>query len=156
MNASNAVLPEEAFAQAKARLSDVMDKAVHEHRPRVIDRHRGKERAVLLSESDLATLLESFRFRPAVSVSGGEFIVRLPELNVIAAGESYESALEELVEIVEAQAADYFERLDFMLHTERRALLPWFMKFAITPPSERAALFAPAGQDLPLEAVQPA
>ena len=136
------VLPEEAFAQAKARFSDVMDQAVHGHRVQVIDRHRGKERAVLVSESDLGVLLESFEFQPKVSVSDGEFVIRLPELNVIAGGETYEAALAELVEIVEIQARDFFERLDFVLQTDRRGQLPWLLKFAVTPAEERIALFS--------------
>jgi len=148
------VLPEEAFAQAKAKLSDVMDRAVHGHRPQVIDRHRGKERAVLVSESDLAVALETFEFQPKVSVSEGEFIVRLPELNVIAAGETYDAALDDLVEIVETLARDFFDRLDFMLQTDRRSQLPWLLKFAVTPDAESAALFSSGEEGDPLEVAE--
>lgn len=153
---STPVLPQAAFAQAKAKLSDVMDQAVHGHRLQVIDRHRGKERAVLVSESDLGALLEGFEFRPKVSVSEGEFIIRLPELDVIAGGDTYEAALDELVEIVEIQARDFFDRLNFVRQTDRRGQLPLLLKFAITPEAERAALFSPGEPVAPGGVTQPA
>jgi prevent-host-death family protein len=149
------LLPSQAFAQAKAHLSDLMDQAVHRHRLQLIDRHRGKEQAVLVSVADLALLLEGFRFEPKVSVSDGEFVVRLPELGLIAGGSSYEDALQELAELAEQQAEEYLDRLDFYMQTERRGQLPWVLKVALTPPDERPQLFlAPApsqeaGADLP-------
>ena len=80
------VLASAAFAQAKAKLSDLMDQAVHDHRMQLIDRHRGKEQAMLVSVADLGMLLEGFEFHPRVSVSEGEFVIRLSELNQISAG----------------------------------------------------------------------
>ncbi len=69
------LLPQEAFAKAKAKLSDLMDQAVHDHRLQLIDRHRGKEQAVLVSVADLKLLLEGFQFHPKVSASDGEFVI---------------------------------------------------------------------------------
>ena len=135
------LLAQEAFAQAKARLSDLMDQAVHDHRLQVIDRHRGKEQAVLVSVDDLGMLLEGFEFHPRVSVSDGEFVVRLPELNLIAGGMSYEDALGELVELAEQQAQDFFERLGYYMQTTRRGQLGWLLKLALTASDERRALF---------------
>jgi prevent-host-death family protein len=137
-------LEHEAFAQAKARLSDLMDQAVHGHRLQLIDRHRGKEQAVLVSVEDLAMLVEGFAFRPRVNVSDGEFVVRLPELDLIAGGASYEDALDELVELVGLRAEDFLERLDFYMQTDRRAQLGYLLKFALTAPEERRSLFSPA------------
>ncbi|MBM3666930.1 MAG: type II toxin-antitoxin system prevent-host-death family antitoxin [Actinobacteria bacterium] len=138
-------LAPQAFAQAKAQLSELMDQAVHRHRLQLIDRHRGKEQAVLVSVADLELLLEGFRFQPKVSVSDGEFVVRVPELNLVAGGDSYEDAVEELVELAEQQAAEFLDRLDFYLQTERRGQLAWLLKVALTPPEERSRLFrAPA------------
>jgi prevent-host-death family protein len=137
-------LQHEAFAQAKARLSELMDQAVHGHRLQLIDRHRGKEQAVLVSVEDLGMLLEGFAFHPRVSVSEGEFVVRLPELNLIAGGASYEDALEELEELVGLYAEDFFDRLDFYLQTDRRGQLGHLLRFALSAPGERRALFSPA------------
>lgn len=132
-----------AFAQAKAKLSDLMDQAVHDHRMQLIDRHKGKEQAMLVSAADLGMLLEGFEFHPRVSVSEGEFVIRLSELNQISGGDSFEAAVEELVELVEDQARDFFDRLDFYMHTDRRGQLAWLLKFALTDPDQRAALFVP-------------
>ena len=143
-DAATPLLAHEAFAQAKARLSDLMDQAVHGHRVQLIDRHRGKEQAVLVSVADMGTLLEGFEFHPRVSVSEGEFVIRLPELNLIAGGDSYESALEELVELAEAHARNFLDRLDFYMQTDRRAQLGWLLKIALTPPDQRRSLLSPA------------
>jgi hypothetical protein len=148
------LLAQEAFAQAKAKLSVLMDQAVHDHRLQVIDRHRGKERAMLVSVADMGMLLEGFRFDPRVSVSEGEFVVRLPELNLIAGGESFGAALDELVELVEAQAQDFLARLDFYMQTDRRGQLAWLLKFALTPPEERRSLFIPPAPAPEAEAPQ--
>lgn len=142
--AATSYLEHEAFSQAKARLSDLMDQAVHAHRPQLIDRHRGKEQAVLVSVEDLAMLLEGFSFHPRVSVSEGEFIIRLPELGLVAGGESYEDALGELTELVDSQAEDFLARLDFYMQTDRRSQLAYLLKFALTAPEERHLLFSPA------------
>lgn len=143
-DAATLILPQEAFAQAKAKLSDLMDQAVHGHRVQVIDRHRGKERAVLVSVDDLGMLLESFEFHPRVSVSKGEFVIRLPELNLIAGGASYDDALGELVELAEQQAQNFLDRLDYYMQTDRRGQLGWLLKLALTSPDERRSLFSSA------------
>jgi prevent-host-death family protein len=137
------VLAPAAFAQAKAKFSELMDQAVHEHRVQLIDRHKGKEQAVLVSVADMGTLLEGFEFHPRVSVSEGEFVIRLPELGLIAGGASYEAALDELVQLAEAQAQDYLDRFDFYMQTDRRGQLGWLLKFALAPSEERHSLFSP-------------
>ncbi|MGB7587558.1 MAG: hypothetical protein WBM00_02500 [Solirubrobacterales bacterium] len=138
------LMPQEAFAKARARLSDLMDQAVHNHRLQLIDRHRGKERAVLVSVDDLGMLLEGFEFHPRISASEGEFVVRLPELNLIAAGASYEDALGELIELAEQQAQNFLDHLDYYIQTDRRGQLGWLLKLALAAPEERRSLFSPA------------
>lgn len=120
-----------------------MDQAVHQHRVQLIDRHRGKEQAVLVSLADLGALLEGLEFHPRVSAVDGEFVIRLPELKQVAGGATLDEALDELVELVEDQAQDFLDRLDFYLQTDRRRELPWVLRFAITDPAERRALFVP-------------
>lgn len=149
-------LQHEAFARAKARLSDLMDQAVHGHRLQLIDRHRGKEQAVLVSVEDLGLLLEGFAFQPRVSVSGGEFVVRLPELDLVAGGASYEDALDELEELVGLRTEDFLDRLDFYMQTDRRGQLGYLLKFALAAPDERRALFSPAAPSDEVQATRTA
>jgi predicted RNase H-like HicB family nuclease len=96
-------------------------------------------------------LLESFEFQPKVSVSEGEFVVRLPELGLVAGGESFDEALDELVELAEEYAEQYLARLEFYRETDRRDHLPWVARVAFTPAEERRDLFVPSpaiGQEL--------
>jgi prevent-host-death family protein len=149
------LLPTRPFAEAKAKLSDLMSEVVHDHRPVLLDRHRGKEEALVVSVEDLAPILEVFTFDPQVSVSEGEFVMRLPELNLISKGPTFDDALAEMVELVETYAGDYFNRFDFYRHTDRRRHLPWLLRFALTPAAERAQLLvSPAPSERP--ALQPA
>jgi Antitoxin of toxin-antitoxin, RelE / RelB, TA system len=95
----------------------------------------------LLGRDELLAMLEGFEFQPKVGVSDGEFVVRLPELGLIAGGSSLDEALEELVELAEAYAQDYLGRLEFFRQTDRRKQLPWVARVAVTPPGARRALF---------------
>jgi predicted RNase H-like HicB family nuclease len=142
------------FSEAKAKLSDLMTAVVHGHRPKLIDRHHGKEEMVLVGRDELVALLEGFTFEPKVSVSEGEFIVHLPELGLIAGGESLDGALDELVELSEAYAEDYFNRYEFFRETDRRRQLPWVALIAFTAPAERRNLFIQSAAPSP--ALQPA
>jgi len=101
-------------------------------------------------------LLEGFSFHPRVSVSEGEFVVRLPELGLVAGGESYEAALEELIDLVGAQAEDFLDRLDFYMQTDRRGQLAYLLKFALTAPDERHSLFSSAAPPEGIRAPQAA
>lgn len=74
---------------------------------------------MLVSAGDLGLLLGGLRFEPKVSVSDGEFVVRLPELRLIAGGSSYQDALRELAELAEQQAVDVLE----LSHWRRSRLL---------------------------------
>jgi hypothetical protein len=143
-----------AFSEAKAKLSDLMTAVVHGHRPKVVDRHHGKEEMVLMGREELIALLEGFTFEPKVSVSEGEFTIRLPELGLIAGGESLDQAFDELVELSEAYAEDYFDRLEFFRETDRRQQLPWVARIAFTAPDERRGLFLHPSADN--RALQPA
>jgi len=141
---SSSVIETIAFSEAKAKLSDLMTSVVHGHRPKAVGRHRGKEEMLLLGRDEMMALLESFAFRPKVSVSEGEFVVRLPEFGLIAGGESFDEAVDELVELAEEYAEQYFARLEFFRETDRRDQLPWVARLAFTPVEERRSLFVPA------------
>jgi hypothetical protein len=130
-----------AFSEAKTKLSELMTSVVHDRRPKAVDRHGGKERMFLLGSDEVVELLESFEFRPKVSVSEGEVVVRVPELGLIAGGMSFDEALDELVELAEVYAEQYFARLEFYRETDRRKQLPWVARVAFTPADERRQLF---------------
>lgn len=141
MSSSSSLFETLAFSEAKAKFSDLMTSVVHGHRPKAVDRHHGKEEMFLLGREEVMALLESFEFQPKLSVSEGEFVVRLPELGLIAGGESFDQALDELVELAEEYAEQYFARLEFYRETDRRQQLPWVARVAFTPVEERRQLF---------------
>ncbi len=77
-------------------------------------------------------------------------------MNLVAAGQTYGEAVEELVELAEQQAQNFLERLDFYMQTDRRGELAWLLKVALTSPERRSdLLFAPASQQQ-AEMAQPA
>lgn len=139
-----------AFSEAKSRLSDLMTAVVHEHRPKAVGRHRGKEAMFLIGREEVLALLESFEFSPQVSVSDDEFVVRLPELGLIAADESLEAAFDELVELAEECAEQYLARYEFYRETDRRRQLPWVARIAFTRPEARRDLFIEATKRSPV------
>lgn len=139
----DALLPSRQFNQAKTQLSDVMNEVVREHHPYLIDRNRGRELMVLMEAGDLLRVLESFSFSTQVSISRGEFIARLPELNITADGESFDEALDQLVDLAEEYSQMLMDRYAFYAQTDRAAQLPWALRFALTPAEERRALLVP-------------
>ena len=141
------LIPSSAFAEAKSKLSRVMDDVVHGHHPQLVDRHRGRDQMLLMGVAEAAAMLEQFRFDPRVRFSDDEVVVRVPELNLIAGGATYDEALEELLGLVEEYSADFISRFDFYMQTDRRDHLPWLLRFAITPPEDRAGLFSEAPRD---------
>ena len=68
-------------------------------------------------------------------------MVRLPELNLIGGGETFDAALDDLVDVASAFAEQYFRRLRFYAEAERLARLPWVAKIAFTPADARRSLF---------------
>jgi Antitoxin of toxin-antitoxin, RelE / RelB, TA system len=138
---ASAVIETLAFSEAKAKLSELMSDVVHRHGLRVVDRHHGKEEMVLVSREDVLAMLERFEFEPQVSVSEGEFVIRLPELGLVASGESLEESQAELVELAEDYAEQFFSRLSFFMETDRRTQLPWVARLALTAPERRRDLF---------------
>ena len=147
--APETLLPSSPFADVKARLSEVMNDVVHHHHPHLVGRHGGREQMLLLGLPEIDAVLEPFCLAPQVSVSDGEFVIRLGELNLIAGGATYDEALEELIELVGEYSEDFFERLGFYMQTDRRQHLPYLLRFALTPPERRTDLLcaAPRGSE---------
>jgi hypothetical protein len=117
-----------------------MSGVVHEHRPTVVERHGGKEVMLLLGLSDMGPLLSHFDFHALSSVSEGEFVLRLPELDLVAGGDTFEQAASELEELAVAYAERYFERLSFYAQTDRAEHMGWLLRLILTPAADRRAL----------------
>lgn len=145
----NVSLRTHGFSQAKAHLSDVMSEVVRGHAPALIERHGGKEAMLLLDTELLEPLLEPFAFSTKASVSEGEFVLRQPELGLVAGGESFDQALEELEELALAYAGQFFERCDFYRQTDRAAHLPYLLRLALAGPQERRNLLIPESEAAP-------
>lgn len=128
-----AALPSLEFSRAKSALSDVMTRVVHEHRPSIVSRHRGKERMLLVRTEDLARYLEAFRLELEVVEDGGEVTVAVPGLGVLGFGSTREEALDDLVTELRVYARDFFVRSSFYAATDRAAHAPWLLRFALTP-----------------------
>jgi hypothetical protein len=128
------------FSRAKSALSELMTQVVHEHRPRVISRHRGKERMVLVRTEDLAEYLNSFGFQTETVTDGGEVTLALPALGLLGFGSSVEEARDDLLTELRAYARDFFERAAFYAATDRAAHAPWLLRFAVTPAEHQLAL----------------
>lgn len=132
------------FSRAKSALSDVMTTVVHEHRPSVVSRHRGKERMLLVRADDLVGYLDVFRFELDEVQGDGEVTLAVPELGVLGFGATRDEALDDLVAELRVYARDFFERVSFYAATDRARHAPWLLRFALTPPGQQRALFEPA------------
>lgn len=135
-------LPSLDFSRAKSELSDVMTRVVHEHRPSIVSRHRGKERMLLVRTDDLAQHLAGHTFDVEVVEDAGEVTAVLQRLGVLGFGETREAALDDLVAELRVYAADYFDRAHFYAATDRAAHAPWLLRFALTPPADQRDVLA--------------
>lgn len=135
------LLPTKQFADAKSHFSDVITEVVHRHHPLVIDRHRGKEHVVLFEADELRTMLAPFRFDTQTIHEDDEWTLISPELDLVAGGQSFDEALDDLTELAAEYAESFFERFEFYRQTDRRRHMPWLMRLAVTPESDRRALF---------------
>lgn len=134
------VLAATDFARAKDSLSQIMTAVVHEHRPRVVQRHRGKEAMVLIGEDDLVLFLQDFRFDPKLVVDEGAVTAALSDFGLLGYGSNDEEAMEDLVRELQAYAQDFFDRYSFYRETDRARHAPWLLRFASTPPDGRLEL----------------
>ena len=133
-------LPLIDFSRAKSVLSDIMTRVVHEHRPSVVSRHRGKERMVLLRTDDLVRYLDSFRFELELVEDGGEVTAVLPRLGLLGFGATRGDAIDDLLVELRLYAADYFERQSLYDATDRAEHAPWLLRFALVVPADQRAL----------------
>ena len=137
-------LPSLEFSRAKSELSDVMTRVVHEHRPSIVSRHRGKERMLLVRTDDLARHLAGFGFDVEIVEDGDEVTAVVAKLGIVGFGSSRDEALDDLVVELRAYAVDYFERASFYAATDRAGHAPWLLRFALTPAAEQRDLLSGA------------
>jgi hypothetical protein len=137
-----AVLPQRPLSEAKAKFSDVMTEVVHRHQPVLVDRHRGKETMLLMATDSLLPILGHFRFETQSRFEDGQWTLFSPELNLVAGDAQFDAALDELVELAEQYASDFFARCEFYMQTDRSAHAPWLLRLALTEDHEsRRQLF---------------
>jgi len=137
-------LPSLDFSRAKSALSDVMTRVVHEHRPSIVSRHRGKERMLLVRTEDLARYLDGFQLEVEVTEDEGETTVVLPRLGILGFGATRDEALRDALVELRAYARDYFERASFYAATDRAGHAPWLLRFALTRAEDQLGLLRPA------------
>src|SRR5438270_41625 len=85
------------FSRAKSALSDLMTQVVHEHRPRVVSRHSGKEQMLLVRADDLADYLTSFRFQTEIVTDEDQVTVALPRFGLLGFGKTLDEARDDLL-----------------------------------------------------------
>ena len=138
-------LPLIDFSRAKSLLSDVMTRVVHEHRPSVVSRHRGKERMALVRADDLVRYLDAFRFDLELVEDDGEVTAALPRFGLLGFGATRDEAVDDLLVELRVYAADFFERQAFYEATDRAEHAPWLLRFALVPPDHQRTLLEAHG-----------
>ncbi len=134
-----AVLPGTPISEVKNHLSQVVDEAVHKHRPQLIERH-GESEAMLIGIDEARELLRSFVFEPRVVFGDGEVVLSLDRHGLVVSASSMNAAADALVNELREHSQDYLARYEFFRHTPRSQELPWLLRFALTPEDEQREL----------------
>jgi PHD/YefM family antitoxin component YafN of YafNO toxin-antitoxin module len=131
------------FTQARDNLTDLMTAAVR-HRPVVIDRHQGKESALLVGTEDVRSWLEPLAEETLMPLEvveeDDEVIVTATRLSLMGAGATVHAALEELADEIDDYAEVFFADYDFYRRTDQGALAPWLLRFRLSEPDEQAGI----------------
>ena len=128
------------FSRAKADLSQVMDDVVIRQRPKVIDRHRGRDRALLIGGETIEAALAGKRFDPQVIVEEGGVTIRLAQFGLLGFGETLDDALADLVRELDDYTDRFLADFGFYSQTKRADHLLHLLRFKMTPPGRRATL----------------
>ncbi|HCG00081.1 MAG TPA: hypothetical protein DEV93_06005 [Chloroflexi bacterium] len=128
------------FSKAKAGLSEVMTDVVHRHHAKVIDRNRGRERALLIGEELAEAALAHYRFDPEIIAEETDVTARLAEFGLLGFGETVEEAMLDLVGELDAYADRFLGDYGFYRRTKRSHHLPYLLRFKITAPERRMRL----------------
>lgn len=136
------------FTEAKSHFSALMDDVVHRHRPKVIDRHKGRESMLALPTVDALEIFLAGAFTALeVAFEDDEVIVTATDLSLIGQGEDLGAALQELSEEIDDFARAYFDRFEYYRHTTERTLAPFLLRFLLTDEPQRPALLLKPLQD---------
>lgn len=133
-------IPTRGIAEAKNEFSVVFASAL-QHRPQAIQRHgHSHETVVAISLADLRIALADSRFDVDASFGDGEVIAGLERFSLLGAGVTFDEALDELVGELRVFCSRYIEDLEFYRRTSARSLLPWVLRFQLTPLVEQRDL----------------
>lgn len=142
----NVGLQTRKFSEAKDDLSRVMTSVVREHVPVVINRgHRNQERMVLLDLDLVPLMLGRFEFTTKASVGDGEFVLHQPEFNLVAVGETFEEAAEQLEELALDYVHQFFDRYEYFVQSGREDQVPYVLRLALAEPEDRRSLLIGSG-----------
>jgi PHD/YefM family antitoxin component YafN of YafNO toxin-antitoxin module len=147
------LLPEHQFSEAKSSLSEVMNEVVHDHRPQVVRRHT-REQMLLVAPDDARRWMDTFRLELEVTLDPGQIAVAASPLGLIGVGESFDAALDALVDRIREYVVRFVERPQFYLQSQSARHEPYLLRFALTPLAEhRALLEADMDAAVPQEAI---
>lgn len=133
------LLPTIEFSPAKAHLSDVMNEVFHRHRPQVVSRHQGKEQMLLVRPEDLIAMLGDQTLDAQAVYDEGEVTLRVPELGVLAFGDSLAEAQEDLLAELRAYVQRFFEDPERYM-TGRGAPPLALLRFALSGEDEQRSM----------------
>ena len=128
-----------SFGDAKENFSGFVSKVVRDHAPRIVERSRGQESILVLPVADLVAGFAKCEFDARVTF-GESVVATLPQFGLVANGQTFELAMDHLVDELAEYAEDFFSDFDFYRHTDRVAHLPWLLRFVLTPPETRLSL----------------
>lgn len=133
------LLPTIEFSPAKAHLSDLMNDVFHRHRPHVVSRHQGKEQMLLVRPEDLVAMIGDQQLDVRAVYDQGEVTLRVPDLGILAFGESLDDAIEDLLAELHVYIERFFE--DPARYMTGRATPPLaLLRFALSDASEQRSM----------------
>src|SRR3990170_700129 len=119
------------FSPAKTQLSELMTQGFHGHQPRIVSRHRGKERMLLVRPDDLLAMLGEVHFDVRAIYDQAEVSLVVPDLGVIGAGTTLDDATDDLLAELEAYATEFFGEPARYLATSRGTHGAALLRFAL-------------------------
>jgi hypothetical protein len=79
-------------------------------------------------------------FTTEVTIRDSEFVVRLVEFNLIGSGESFDLAMDDLLDVTDAYVEQYLGNLEHYRVSDGLGRLPLVLHIANTEPSDRRSL----------------
>lgn len=125
------------FSPAKSQLSDVMTQVFHGHQPRIVSRHHGKEKMLLVRPDDLVAMLGEHRLDVQAVYDAGEVTLRVPDIGVLGFGETLDEALDDLLVELHAYATRFFREPARFMATSRGTHAAALLRFALAGEEEQ-------------------